>query len=217
MTVNALPPDELLTTTRTVRRRLVLDRPVPLHLVTECLEVALQAPNGGNRQPWHWVVVTDAGLRAAVGEIYRKAWRNYRREAGPVRTAADRRLWDGGDHLAENLARVPVLVLACVSPSGGRLPDGNQASLWGSVLPAAWSYQLAARARGLGTAWTTVHLRHEQEVADLLGLPATVRQGVLLPTAYVEGTFRPAARRPLHRVLHVNGWQGPRDEQREVA
>lgn len=203
--LKVLSPDELLTTTRAVRRRLDLDRPVPLSLVMDCLRVAVQAPNGGNRQSWRWVVVTDGRLRAGIGELYRRAFEEYR--AGSSRGPVEERVLDSAAYLARNLARVPVLVLGCVSVPAGVLPAGNQAGLWGSLLPAAWSYQLAARARGLGTAWTTVHLRHEREVAALLGLPATVRQGVLIPTAYAQGgRFRPAPRRSLADVVHVNGW-----------
>ncbi len=195
-----MTPDELLTTTRSVRKRLDFDRPVDLTLVRECLEIALQAPTGSNAQRWRWLVVTDPALRTAIGALYLRSWEAYA-------PADDSLLRGSADHLARNLAKVPVLVIAALELPGGALPDGSQASLWGSLLPAAWSYALAARARGLGTAWTTLHLRYEREVADLLGVPATVRQGVMLPTAHSIGdTFRPAARRPLDDVLHVNGW-----------
>jgi nitroreductase len=210
-----LSPDELLTTTRSVRKRLDLDRPVPLELVRECLEIALQAPTGSNTQGWHWVVVTDPELRSGIAEYYRRSFDSYRsspRYAGNaghgdgVRQAQQARVASSADHLAEVMHRVPVLVLACIE-AAEELPPGNQAGLWGSLLPAAWSYQLAARARGLGSAWTTLHLRYETEVAALLGMPPHVRQGVLLPTAYYTGeTFRPARREPLDSVLHVDGW-----------
>lgn len=213
MTVLPLPPDGLLTTTRSVRRRLDLSRPVPMALVRECLEVALQAPTGGNRQGWHWLVVTDPELRSGVAGYYRRAYAAYRAavdRADPVGGGARqdtlRRVRSSSDHLAEHMADVPVLVLACIE-AGAELDPGNQAPLWGSLLPAAWSYQLAARARGLGTAWTTLHLGYEREVAALLGIPPEVRQGVLLPTAYYTGeTFRPGPREPLDRVLHVDRW-----------
>jgi nitroreductase len=216
MNVLDLGPDELLTTTRSVRRRLDLDRPVPLELVRECLDVALQAPSGSNRQGWHWVVVTDAERRAAVGELYRRAVSRYLASPGaagklfadePARSVVQRRVGSSVAYLGETMGRVPVLVVACIQVGARGLPAGNQAGLWGSVLPAAWSYMLAARARGLGTAWTTLHLSYEQEVAALLGIPSDVRQGVLIPTAYSVGTdFKPAARQPLDEVLHVNGW-----------
>lgn len=189
----ALSPDQLLTTTRTVRRRLDLDRDVPLSEVEACLEIAAQAPCGS--RPIHWVVITDPAVRSAIGGYYRAAFRA--RHTATARSAS----LTSAAHLAENMARVPVLVLACVD-AGGPLPQGTQASLWGGLLPAAWSYMLAARSRGLGTAWTTAHLAYEREVADLLGLPSGVHQGALIPTAYHLGTsFRPAARSrlPLHR------------------
>jgi nitroreductase len=211
--------DELLTTTRTVRRRLDLTRPVPLELVRECLEIALQAPTGSNRQGWEFVVVTDQAKRAAIGELYGRSVRHYHeqnaaagdRYAGdPERGATQARISDSSAYLGEHLGEVPVLVLFCLH-AGERgsagLPAGNQAGFWGSLLPAAWSYQLAARARGLGSAWTTLHLPFEKEIAELLGIPPRVRQGVLLPTAYFTGeTFKPAHREPLETVLHVNHW-----------
>lgn len=210
-----LTPDELLTTTRTVRRRLDLTRPVPMELVRECLEVALQAPSGSNRQSWHWVVVTDAAKRAAIGELYRDAVRRYLDSPGaagrlfaddPDRAPVQARVGDSVEYLGERMGRVPVLVIPCIQAAA--LPAGNQAGLWGSLLPAAWSYMLAARARGLGTAWTTLHLSHEAEAAEVLGLPDDIRQAALIPTAYTIGTsFRPAARQPLDTVLHVDGWR----------
>jgi nitroreductase len=195
--------DELLTTTRSARWRLDLSRPVSLRVVRECLEIALQAPNGGNRQAWRWIVVRDPGIRQELGSVYRSAF-----EARYPRSGEDcAPVLRGARYLAENLARVPILVVACIEVPGGRLPEGNQAGLWGSVLPAVWSYMLAARARGLATAWTSVHLDAEARAADLLGLPPTVRQAALIPTAVaVGGGFRRAPRRPLDDVLHVDRW-----------
>ncbi|MEV4358364.1 nitroreductase family protein [Nonomuraea sp. NPDC004186] len=211
-----LSPDELLTTTRSVRKRLDLTRPVPLELVRECLEVALQAPSGGNRQGWHWMVVTDPELRKAIGGYYERSHQAYFESGSsaralfqddPVRAAQQRRVGDSSLYLAEHMGDVPVLVIGCITVSGDGLPQGNQAGLWGSLLPAAWSYMLAARARGLGTAWTTLHLAYESEIAELLGIPGDVRQGVLIPTAYFLGeTFAPAKRQPLDEVLHVDRW-----------
>jgi nitroreductase len=211
-----LSPDELLTTTRTVRKRLDLARPVPMDLVRECLEIAVQAPSGSNRQGWQWIVVTDAEKRKAIGEHYRRAFATYAASGGtaaslykddPDRADVQRRVGDSASYLAERMGDVPVLVIPCLRLHGGELPAGNQAGLWGSLLPAVWNYALAARARGLGTAWTTLHLAYEQEVADILGLPADVRQGALVPTAYYTGdTFRPAPRVALDEILHVDGW-----------
>ena len=209
-----LSPDELLTTTRSVRKRLEFTRPVPLDLVRECLEVALQAPSGSNRQGWHWVVVTDENRRRAIGDYYRAAVAAYLNSPGsaaalfaedPERNAVQRRVGESVAYLGEHLGDVPVLVIPCIRAP--RLGAGNQAGLWGSLLPAVWSYMLAARARGLGTAWTTLHLRYEKEISELLGIPADIRQGALIPTAYYIGdTFKPAPRQPLDAVLHINTW-----------
>jgi nitroreductase len=209
-----LTPDQLLTTTRTVRKRLDLDRPVPLSLVRECLEIALQAPSGSNRQTWHWVVVTDPDQRAAIGEYYRRAVADYLASghaAGrlfaddPGRAPVQARVGDSVAYLGEHMADVPVLLIPCIRAAS--LPAGNQAGLWGSILPAVWSYMLAARARGLGTAWTTLHLNYEAEIDQLLGLPDDIHQAVLVPTAFTVGTdFRPAARQPLADVLHLDRW-----------
>ena len=206
-----LDPDQLLTSTRSVRKRLDLERPVPLEVVREALEVALQAPSGSNTQGWHWIVLTDPDKRKAVADLYAKSFSAYR-AAGrkewddKERQATQDRVQSSADFLAEHMAEVPVLVIGAIF-TGGDLPAGNQAGLWGSLLPAAWSLQLALRARGLGSAWTTLHLAYEKEVAELLGIPETVRQGVLLPVAYTKGTdFKPAPRAPLDTVLHVDGW-----------
>jgi nitroreductase len=209
-----LTPDELLTTTRSVRKRLDLTRPVPLDLVRECLEVALQAPSASNRQGWHWMVITDESVRRVIGDYYRKAVASYLNSSGaaaslfaddPERSAVQRRVGESVVYLGEHMGEVPVLIIACISAP--RLSAGSQAGLWGSLLPAAWSYMLAARARGLGTAWTTLHLRYEKEISELLRIPADIRQGVLIPTAYYIGDmFKPAPRQPLDAVLHINAW-----------
>jgi nitroreductase len=209
-----LTPDELLTTTRTVRKRLDLTRPVPVDLVRECLEIALQAPSGSNRQGWHWVVITDENLRRVVGDFYRNAVASYLKSPSaaaalfgddPERSAVQRRVGESVAYLGDHMGEVPVLVIPCIKAPN--LRAGNQAGLWGSLLPAAWSYMLAARARGLGTAWTSLHLRYEKEISELIGIPADIRQGALIPTAYYMGdAFKPAPRQPLDSVLHVDGW-----------
>lgn len=210
-----LTPDELLTTTRTVRKRLDLARPVPMELVRECLDIALQAPSGSNKQGWQWIVVTDPDLRARIGAIYGEVTRAYLASGAsatslyaddPDRARVQHRVGSSAAWLGEHMGEVPVHVIPCLR-SDSSLPAGNQAGMWGSILPAAWSYALAARARGLGTAWTTLHLQREAEVAQLLGIPDGVHQAALIPTAYYTGeTFKPAARVPLDEVLHVDGW-----------
>ena len=214
MTTLPLTPDELLTTTRSVRKRLDFTRPVPDALVRECLEIALQAPSGGNRQGWHWIVVTDPAKRAGLGDLYRRAVDSYLKSSGSAaklfrddasRAPVQERVGESVAYLGEHMGEAPVLVVPCLKV--GSLAAGNQAGLWGSLLPAAWSYMLAARARGLGTAWTTLHLMYEREAAELLGLPEGIAQAALIPTAYYTGeTFKRAARLPLDEVLHVNGW-----------
>jgi nitroreductase len=209
-----LSPDELLTTTRTVRKRLDLTRPVPLDLVRECLDVALQAPSGSNRQGWHWMVITDENRRRVIGDYYRQSVRSYLNSSGsatalfaddPERSAVQRRVGDSVAYLGEHMGEAPVLIIPGIRVA--RLSGGNQAGLWGSLLPAAWSYMLAARARGLGTAWTTLHLKYEKEISELLGMPPDIRHGALIPTAYYTGdTFQPAPRQPLDAVLHINSW-----------
>ena len=215
MTTIKIAPDELLTTTRTVRKRLDLTRAVPMQLIRECLEVALQAPTGSNRQGWQWIVVTDPGLRRSIGNVYRDVTREYLASPGsaaklfaddPQRAPVQQRVGSSVAWLGEHMGEVPVLIIPCLK-AGDHLPAGNQAGLWGSLLPAVWNYMLAARARGLGTAWTTLHLQREAEVAQLLGLPPGIHQGALVPTAYYTGDgFKPAPRAPLDSVLHVNGW-----------
>ncbi|MEU7576322.1 nitroreductase family protein [Streptomyces sp. NPDC041068] len=214
MSLLDLTPDELLTTTRSVRKRLDLNRPVPLDLVKECIRVALQAPSGSNRQSWHWLVVTDARQRAGIGRYYRRAVREYLKSEGtcgslfpedPVRHAVQQRVGDSVAHLGDHMAEVPVHVIPCLDVSDA--PEYNEAGKWGSIIQAAWSYMLAARARRLGTAWTTLHLMYEKEIAELLGLPDGVAQAALIPTAFSVGTrFGPAPRQPLEQVLHIDTW-----------
>ncbi|GHF32989.1 nitroreductase [Amycolatopsis bartoniae] len=211
-----MTPEELLTTTRTVRKRLDLTRPVPAELVERALTIALQAPTGSNSQGWHWIVVTDAGQKASLAELYRRSYRAYRehgqspeeRYPGDAeRVAVQHRVRSSSDHLAEHMQDVPVLVVPAITVPGGELAAGNQAGLWGSILPAVWNYMLAARLFGLGTAYTTLHLAFEKEAAEVLGLPDDIRQAALIPTAYYTGsTFKPAPRQPLAEVLHHDRW-----------
>ena len=209
MPILDLTPDELLSTTRAVKRRLDLTRPVPAELLEECVQLALQAPSSTNQQTWHFVIVTDADVRAAVAEHYRAAWSTYAGGASPHDPRPDESsLGAASRHLAAHLHEVPAHVFPCIEgrPEGLAAPD--LAALYGSIVQAAWSFQLAARARGLGSSFTTYHLDHEREVAELLGIPYDeVTQVALIPVAYSIGTdFRPATRRPLETVLHWNRW-----------
>jgi nitroreductase len=205
-----LTPDELLGTTRAVRKRLDLTRPVEREVLEECLRLAQQAPTSSYTQNWHFVVVTDAARRAALGELWRRVAGPYL-ERGATRAAADpriARMADAVRHLAEHIDQVPVHVIPCVEGRTDGKPAAAQASRWASIVPAAWSFMLAARARGLGTVWTTFHLRHEREAAELLGIPFDrVMQAALIPVAYTIGTdFKPAARHPLETMVHWDRW-----------
>jgi nitroreductase len=212
-----LGPDDLLSTTRSVRKRLDLTRPVDPALVRECLELAVQAPTGGNAQSWGFIVVTDPDVRARLGELYRQGFElmygdreaalSRMPETDPDHVATTRRVISSAAHLAEHMGEVPVQVIPCVRGRTEGMPVVMQASQWGSLLPAVWSFMLAARARGLGTCWTTLHLVHEAEANELLGLPEDVMQGALIPVAHTVGTdFKPAPRRDLDLFIHHDRW-----------
>ncbi len=206
--------DHVLRTTRSVRKRLDLTRAVPPALLEECLDIALQAPTGSNAQGWHFVFVTDAEKRRALAELYRKAFQVYAASpdrpdyaADDPRAAQMPRVLDSATYLSEHLAEVPVHLVPCIEGRVENLPVIAQASVYGSILPAVWSFMLAARARGLGSAWTTLHLIHEKEAAEILGVPEGVTQVALLPVAYFKGEdFKPAKRLPLASVTHWNAW-----------
>lgn len=208
--------DKLLTTTRSVRRRLDFSRPVERSLIEECLEIAIQAPTGGNSQGWHFVVVTDEEKRAKIGELYRESFFIYARSRDEQYASKGRgelyqeqriRVAKSAVHLANHMAEVPVMIIPCIHGRAENLGVLEQAGLYGSILPAAWSLMLALRARGLGTAWTTLHLRYEKEIAELLGIPDDVTQTALLPVAYFKGEdFKPAKRTPAKEVTSWNGW-----------
>lgn len=208
--------DKLLTTTRSIRKRLDLTRPVPPELIEECLEVALQSPSATNTQKWRFVVVSHAQKRAAIAKIYKQAFQEYWAQADEAaqaygtddaQSAEADRLIDSAVYLSEHLGEVPVHVLFCIED---RIDPGSlfqQSTVFGSILPAAWSFMLAARARGLGCCWTTVHLLHADETAQLLDIPDTVQQAVLLPVAYYTGRdFKVAPRTPAAELTHWDGW-----------
>ena len=215
-----LSPDRLLSTTRSVRKRLDLARQVEPEVIRGCLELAVQAPTASNSQNWHFVVVTDQEQRQALGEIYRKGYALYRQRVAsgqpvlvssaliPEREATLKKVRDSSKYLADHLHEVPVLLVPCIHGRVEGLPAMEQASIWGSILPATWSFMLAARAHGLGTSWTTVHLYYEQEAAEVLGIPyEKVTQAALIPVAYTLGTdFKPASRVSLESVLHWEKW-----------
>jgi nitroreductase len=207
-----LTTDELLTTTRAVRKRLDLTRPVEREVVEECLALALQAPNGSNRQTWNWVVVDDASIRAAMADIWRGAIGDIVASgyASPDRGPADRQdeISVSVAYLNEHLHEVPVLVVPTVTGRPEGLSMFAQATMWGSVLPAVWSFMLALRSRAMGSCWTTVHLEREREMADLLGIPYNeVTQAGLFPVAYTIGTdFKPGNRASSDDTVRWNRW-----------
>ena len=205
-----LTPDELLSTTRAVRKRLDLTRPVEREVLEECLRLAQQAPTSSYAQNWHFVVVTDADQRAALGELWRRVAGPYlqRRAAAAAADPIVARIGDAVGRLAEHIHEVPVHVIPCVEGRTDGSPVVVQASRWASIIPAAWSFMLAARERGLGTAWTTFHLRHEREAAEILAIPYdAVMQTALIPVAYTIGTdFKPGARRALDTMVHWDRW-----------
>lgn len=203
--------DHALTTTRSVRKRLDFSRPVERKVIEECIEIALQAPSGSNRQGWHFVVVTDAAKRKAIADIYRELFTAYvnspqpQYAEGDPRAGQQERVRESATYLAEHMHECPVFIIPCIEgrPQG----PGSQAGFWGSILPAAWSLMIALRTRGLGTAWTTIHLARELEVSRILGIPENVSQAVLLPVAYFKGEdFKRAKRLPVGQVTHWDSW-----------
>jgi nitroreductase len=208
-----LSADQLLTTTRAVRKRLDVTRPVERSVIEECLRIAQQAPSASNRQHWHFVVVTDPAKKGALAAVYSKgratmlenrlaaATTDAERADVEARAAAP-------DEFSPKLAQAPALVIPCIEGQRDAQPYASQAALWGTIAPAAWSFMLAARARGLGTVWTTIHLYHEREAAEILGIPYDeVMQAALTPVAYTIGTeFKLAKREPLETMTHWEGW-----------
>jgi nitroreductase len=204
--------DWVLTTTRTVRRRLDLERPVDINLVLDCLDVALQAPTGGDLQRWRWIIIADPAIKTQVRDVYVEALDKASRGRRPTpgNSTGDRML-DDAWHLANQLHRVPVLVLACIE---GRIrphsTPAQAAALYGSIYPAVWSLQLALRSRGLVSAMTTAHLERHEAMADVLGIPDHVTQAALLPVAHLLGDdLHRARRRSVHEVAFADRWDGP--------
>jgi len=207
--------DRLLTTTRSVRKRLDLRRPVERAVIERCIEIALQAPTGSNAQGWHFLVVTDPAKKKGLRDLYKKGFDLYlnndafrpKYDAVDPRAAQQPKVESSATYLAEHMHEVPVLVIPCIE---GRVEQGGvlaQASIYGSILPAAWSFMLALRARGLGSAWTTLHLMYEKDAAKILGIPDHVTQAALLPVAYTTGgDFQVARRLPAAKVTHWDRW-----------
>ncbi len=219
MTLDIETCDRLLSTTRAVRKRLDLTRSVPRRIIEQCLELAVQAPTGSNSQNWRWIVVDDADQRRALADLYRRGGEPYLNSAGAQARAAGHaqtaRVFSSALYLMEHLHEVPVHVIPCLvgRPAGASASDeagvNRLSGFFASIYPAVWSFQLALRARGLGSCLTTLHLQFEKQAAELLGIPDDVVQTALLPVAYTLGTdFQPAARPPVAKITHWNGWSG---------
>jgi nitroreductase len=200
--------DHLLSTTRAVRKRLDLERPVEREVLLECLRLAVQAPTAGNGQSWHWMVVTDPDKRAKLKQLYDGMARPYlESQADGAEDPQTRRVYQSAVYLLDILDRIPVHVIPCIEGRIASADNFGAASLYGSILPAVWSFMLALRSRGLGSAWTTLHLPHEAEAAELLGIPEGMSQVALIPVAYFTGDdFKPAVRPPVEGITYWDTW-----------
>ena len=214
--IESMNAQDVLTTTRSVRKRLDFDRPVPRELLLECLEVAVQAPTGSNSQGWQFVIVTDAEKKRAIGEWYRESWYEYakrrpqRYERDDLRREQLPRVASSAQYLADRMHEIPAMIIPCIEgrvdvPGASNL---DMAGLYGSILPAAWSFMLAARDRGLVGAWTTLHLKYERETAELLGIPyERYTQAALITLGFsTGGEFKPAERIALENLVHWEQW-----------
>ena len=215
MTIDRVATDKLLTTTRSVRKRLDLTREVEPQVIQDCIDIAMQAPTGTNAQNWAFVVITDPAKKKFIADAYRNggemmAGSGYPPplEPGDPREHVMPKVMESAGYLGEILEQVPVFVIACVRGRVESVPMViAQASTYGSILPAAWSFMLALRSRGLGTAWTTIHLFQEKPITELLGIPDDWTQTVLFPVAYYTGDdFKPAHRLPSDTMTHWDSW-----------
>ena len=200
--------DQLLSTTRAIRRRYDLDRPVEREVILDCLRLAIQAPTGSNAQGWRWIVVTDPATREQLAQHYREGGEGYLRAAAEGdKDPQTQRVYESAIALLDVLPKVPVHVIPCQVGRVDKAPNAIAAPYYGSILPAAWSFQLALRSRGLGSCWTTLHLFRERQVAELLGIPEDVTQVALIPVGYTTGgDFKPATRRPIEELTYFERW-----------
>jgi nitroreductase len=208
MTIDTSVTDHLLSTTRAVRRRLDLGRPVEKSVILDCLRLAVQAPTGGNSQTWRWVVVTDPDKKAELARMYTEAGGEYlKASAAGATDPQTKRVYDSAVYLNDILARVPVHVIPCIQGRIDNAPNAMAASMYGSILPAVWSFMLALRSRGLGSVWTSLHLVKEKEAAALLGIPEDITQVALIPVGYTIGEdFNPARRPPVEGITYWDTW-----------
>jgi len=208
MTIDLAAADALLSTTRAVRKRLDFTRPVPRQVILDCIRLSQQAPTASNSQTWRWVVVDDADKRRRIAELYREAagsmLADNRKAAAEQGQKQTERVYGSAEYLADHLHEVPAHVIPCLM---GKPYPGHEGAYFASIYPAVWSFQLALRPRGLGTALTTLLTLREKEVAKLLSIPDDVTQCGLLPVAYTIGTdFKPAERPGPESITHWNGW-----------
>lgn len=202
--------DYILQTTRSVRRRLDFSRPIEPEVVMTCLDIAIQAPTGGNAQGWRWLIVTDQEKKAKISGYYKKSFDAYTRSGRLVGrknqgAQQQKKVYDSALYLADHLGEVPMLIFACIH--GRAQKSASAAGLYGSIIPAAWSLMLALRARGIGAAWTTLHLAYERECNEVLGIPESVTTTVMLPVAYFTGeTFKKARRVPATELTYWESW-----------
>ena len=199
--------DKLLTTTRSVRRRLDLTRPVDPAVIEECLEIAVQAPQGSNNYRYHFLVVTDPGKRRVLGDLYRQAFEQFYPAAGTSRQTMAPRDMESSIALNEHFQDVPMVIIPCVVGRPEGLKPERLAGMYSNILPMAWSLMLALRARGVGASWTTIVLTYEKEVITLLGIPEGLTPAACLPVAYFTGEdFKPARRVAARERTYWDTW-----------
>ena len=208
MTIDTEATDHLLSTTRAVRRRLDLERPVEKSVILDCLRLAVQAPTASNAQDWRWVVVTDPDKKSELARMYSEGGSEYLKAAAANSTEPQtKRVYQSALYLTEVLGRVPVHVIPCIQGRVDNAPNMMAAARYGSIIPAAWSFMLALRSRGLGSAWTTLHLFQEKEAAALLGIPDDMTQVALIPVGYITGGgLKPAERPPVEGITYWDTW-----------
>lgn len=198
--------DHALMTTRGVRQRLDFDRDVDDQIILDCIDVAEQAPTGGNNGSRRWMIIRDQDTKDRMAELYLSAGVDWVIETAKRLEGSghqNERLMTGARHLGENIARTPALVMPTIL---GRHDGSGRPGLFDSVIQSAWSFMVALRARGLGTVWTTMYLNEAPAVAELLDLPEHVTQICLFPVAYTIGTdFKPTSRRyPAREIAYFD-------------
>ncbi|PWU79795.1 MAG: nitroreductase [Candidatus Nitrosopolaris wilkensis] len=213
----SLSARELLTTTRAVRKRLDITRPVEREVIEECVAIAQQAPTSSNTENQHFVIVTDPIKKSAPAELFRRGWETYVnlpkpaskiKFEDPERNGTQSRVASSAEYLRDHLQEVPVHVIPCIAARTEGMPTVMQSEAWGSIAPAVWSFMLADRSFGLGTSWTILHLFYEQEAASILNIPfKEVMQVALIPVGYTKGIhFKSVPREPVSKIVHWNGW-----------